>query len=657
MGCKGCSKRQNNKLNTYDWLCDVPDAEGSTDFVEVQFKNTRKGYYLNSAKIPLEKGDIVAVEASPGHDIGTVSLTGKLVLLQMKKNNVRTEAEPKRIYRKAKPTDIEKYEEAKAKEHATMIRSRQIAADLGLNMKIGDVEYQGDGNKAIFYYIADERVDFRQLIKVLAEAFRVRIEMKQIGARQEAGRIGGIGPCGRELCCSSWMTSFVSVATGAARYQDISMNPQKLAGQCAKLKCCINYEVDTYVEAQKRLPSREIVLETKDNNYYHFKTDIFKREITYSTDKSFAANLITIPASRAFDVINMNKKGMKPISLEADTKPQPPKRDAQDILGQESVTRFDSVKKKKKKRPANKNNGENNGNGNGANTTATAVTNTDAPVSENKNNGGNGAGGNNRRNGGNNRNSNRENNRDRENNRENNKDNSRETVGRIGRTTVIITGRATETIARNKGRELITISNPTMTSLRIMTNLSNRSNRPDLIKRRIGQRQSLRLKKFIAACVTCFLCFSCENEAVYDQYQAIQNTSWEKNKEYYFTFLIEDISVPYDLTLEVRNNNMYPYQNLWVFCSEELPIGPLKRDTIECMLADEFGKWYGDGISLFQSSFPIRSAYYFPVKGQYTFSFRQGMRNDQLPGIQEIGLRVLPSSTNAPSEKRPNEEK
>ena len=649
MGCKGCSKRQNNKLNTYDWLCDVPDAEGSTDFVEVQFKNTRKGYYLNSAKIPLEKGDIVAVEASPGHDIGTVSLTGKLVLLQMKKNNVRTEAEPKRIYRKAKPTDIEKYEEAKAKEHATMIRSRQIAADLGLNMKIGDVEYQGDGNKAIFYYIADERVDFRQLIKVLAEAFRVRIEMKQIGARQEAGRIGGIGPCGRELCCSSWMTSFVSVATGAARYQDISMNPQKLAGQCAKLKCCINYEVDTYVEAQKRLPSREIVLETKDNNYYHFKTDIFKREITYSTDKSFAANLITIPASRAFDVINMNKKGMKPISLEADTKPQPPKRDAQDILGQESVTRFDSVKKKKKKRPANKNNGENNGNGNGANTTATAVTNTDAPVSENKNNGGNGAGGNNRRNGGNNRNSNRENNRDRENNRENNKT--------VGRTTVIITGRTTETIARNKGRELITISNPTMTSLRIMTNLSNRSNRPDLIKRRIGQRQSLRLKKFIAACVTCFLCFSCENEAVYDQYQAIQNTSWEKNKEYYFTFLIEDISVPYDLTLEVRNNNMYPYQNLWVFCSEELPIGPLKRDTIECMLADEFGKWYGHGISLFQSSFPIRSAYYFPVKGQYTFSFRQGMRNDQLPGIQEIGLRVLPSSINAPSEKRPNEEK
>ncbi|MDH6359034.1 regulatory iron-sulfur-containing complex subunit RicT [Parabacteroides sp. PF5-9] len=350
MSRKGCSKIQNNKLNTYDWLCDVPDAENATDYVEVQFKNTRKGYYLNNTKIPLEKGDVVAVEASPGHDIGTVTLTGKLVLLQMKKVHTRAEgAEVKKVYRKAKPTDLDKYEEAKAKEHETMIRSRQIAADLGLNMKIGDVEYQGDGNKAIFYYIADERVDFRQLIKVLADAFRVRIEMKQIGARQEAGRIGGIGPCGRELCCSSWMTSFVSVATGAARYQDISMNPQKLAGQCAKLKCCINYEVDVYVEAQKRLPSREVVLETKDNTYYHFKTDVFKREITYSTDKSFAANLVVIPAKRAFDVINMNKKGEKPLLLEGDIKPEPPRRDAKDIL-EDSLTRFDTVKKKKKKR-------------------------------------------------------------------------------------------------------------------------------------------------------------------------------------------------------------------------------------------------------------------------------------------------------------------
>ena len=418
MGKKGCSKIQNNKLNTYNWLCDVPDAANATDYVEVQFKNTRKGYYLNSSKIPLEKGDLVAVEANPGHDIGTVTLTGKLVLLQMKKNNIRTGEgnEPKKVYRKAKPTDIEKYEEAKAKEHATMIRSRQIAADLGLNMKIGDVEYQGDGNKAIFYYIADERVDFRQLIKVLAEAFRVRIEMKQIGARQEAGRIGGIGPCGRELCCSSWMTNFVSVATGAARYQDISMNPQKLAGQCAKLKCCINYEVDAYVEAQKRLPSREVALETKDNTYYHFKTDIFKREITYSTDKSFAANLVTIPAHRAFDVINMNKKGIKPVTLEADIKSQAPKRDAQDILGQDSVTRFDSSLKKKKKRRngnSNKDNQQKEVTANSNNTGNSKISNGEKTSgnsgNENKNGKGNG---NKSSNGNRNRNNgNRENNR------------------------------------------------------------------------------------------------------------------------------------------------------------------------------------------------------------------------------------------------------
>ena len=249
--CKGCS-RQNNKLNTYDYMADIPGNGEESDMVEVQFKNTRKGYFRNSNKLKLEKGDIVAVEANPGHDIGTVTLTGRLVPLQMRKVNFKADTEIKRVYRKAKAVDMEKYDEAKAKEHATMIHARQIALSLNLNMKIGDVEYQGDGNKAIFYYIADERVDFRQLIKVLAEAFKVRIEMKQIGARQEAGRIGGIGPCGRELCCATWMTSFVSVSTNAARFQDISLNPQKLAGQCAKLKCCLNYEVDDYVESQKR---------------------------------------------------------------------------------------------------------------------------------------------------------------------------------------------------------------------------------------------------------------------------------------------------------------------------------------------------------------------------------------------------------------------
>jgi Uncharacterized homolog of PSP1 len=248
--CKGCS-RQDNKLNTYDWLADIPGSSDESDLVEVQFKNTRKAYYRNSNGLKLEKGDTVAVESTPGHDIGTVTLTGRLVPLQMLKTGFKPNTEIKRVYRKVKAVDMEKYDEAKAKEHDTMIRSRQIAANLNLNMKIGDVEYQGDGNKAIFYYIADERVDFRQLIKVLAETFRVRIEMKQIGARQEAGRIGGIGPCGRELCCATWITNFVSVSTSAARLQDISLNPQKLAGQCAKLKCCMNYEVDTYVEAQK----------------------------------------------------------------------------------------------------------------------------------------------------------------------------------------------------------------------------------------------------------------------------------------------------------------------------------------------------------------------------------------------------------------------
>ena len=352
--CKGCG-RQDKQLNTYDWLADVPAAieEEAQDLVEVQFKNTRKGYFRNTNRLNLEKGDIVAVEASPGHDIGVVTLTGRLVPLQMKKANSKDIAEIRRIYRKAKPVDMEKYAEAKAREHDTMIRSRQIAKDLGLDMKIGDVEFQGDGNKAIFYYIAEGRVDFRQLIKVLAEAFRVRIEMKQIGARQEAGRIGGIGPCGRELCCATWMTNFVSVSTGAARYQDISLNPLKLAGQCAKLKCCLNYEVDVYVEAMKRLPSKEITLETTEGTYHYFKADILKNEITYSTDKSFLANAVTIPARRAFEIIAMNKHGEKPDSL-TEGGSASTARGHIDLVEQEDLTRFDRRKgnrKKKRKQP------------------------------------------------------------------------------------------------------------------------------------------------------------------------------------------------------------------------------------------------------------------------------------------------------------------
>ncbi len=353
--CTGCSRglhhdgvgRQDRQLNTYDWLADVPGNAESTDLVEVQFKNTRKGYYHNVNNLDLKKGDVVAVEANPGHDIGVVTLTGRLVRLQIKKANLKSADDIRRIYRIAKPVDLEKCEEAKSREHATMIQSRQIAKDLGLQMKIGDVEYQGDGNKAIFYYIADERVDFRKLIKVLAETFHVRIEMKQIGARQEAGRIGGTGPCGRELCCATWMKNFSSVSTNAARIQDISLNPQKLAGMCAKLKCCLNYEVDDYLEASRKLPPRDIRLITQDGEYHLFKTDILAGLCTYSTDKNLGANAEVITASRAFEIIAMNKHGKKPLSLQQDDKAKEQKRPA-DLLADADVSRFDKTKKKKK---------------------------------------------------------------------------------------------------------------------------------------------------------------------------------------------------------------------------------------------------------------------------------------------------------------------
>ena len=347
--CKEAVGRQDRQLNTYDWLADVPGNVDDTDLVEVQFKHTRKGYYHNVNKLDLKKGDIVAVESNPGHDIGVVTLTGRLVKLQIKKANLKSADDIKRVYRIARPMDMEKYHEAKSREHATMIESRQIAKGLGLQMKIGDVEYQGDGNKAIFYYIADERVDFRQLIKDLAATFHVRIEMKQIGARQEAGRIGGTGPCGRELCCATWMKNFVSVGTSSARFQDISLNPQKLAGMCAKLKCCLNYEVDDYVEASRKLPSKDIQLQTQDSDYYYFKADILAGLITYSTDKNIAANLETITAQRAKDIIEMNRKGEKPVSLLADGKAKEPKGPI-DLATQENITRFDRAKKKKKKK-------------------------------------------------------------------------------------------------------------------------------------------------------------------------------------------------------------------------------------------------------------------------------------------------------------------
>ena len=346
--CHKAVGRQDRQLNTYDWLADVPGNVDTTDLVEVQFKHTRKGYYHNVNKLDLKKGDVVAVEASPGHDIGVVTLTGRLVKLQVKKANLKSADDIKRIYRVARPIDMDKFREAKAREHMTMIESRQIAKGLGLDMKIGDVEYQGDGNKAIFYYIADGRVDFRQLIKDLAAAFHVRIEMKQIGARQEAGRIGGTGPCGRELCCATWMKNFNSVSTSAARFQDISLNPQKLAGMCAKLKCCLNYEVDDYVEAGKKMPGREIVLQTQDADYHLFKTDILAGLVTYSTDKNIAANLETISAAHAREIIEMNRRGEKPLTLQEDCRKPVETKQSVDLAGGD-ISRFDKSKKKKKK--------------------------------------------------------------------------------------------------------------------------------------------------------------------------------------------------------------------------------------------------------------------------------------------------------------------
>ena len=347
--CSGSCCEEVGRCNLFstNWLDDVPD--NNFDIVEVLFKNTRRGFYRNSTHLPLKRGDWVAVEANPGHDIGRVGLTGRLVKNQMKRVNLRKDAEILRVFRKAKPSDMERYEQAKAREEDTMIRSRKIAVDLGLKMKIGDVEYQGDGNKAIFYYIADERVDFRQLIKVLADVFKIRVEMKQIGARQEAGRIGGIGPCGRPLCCATWMSSFVSVATSAARFQDISLNPQNLAGQCAKLKCCINFEVNTYVEAIHQLPAKDVHLETKDATYYYFKADALKREIIYSTERNAPVNTVTLTAAQAFEIIALNKNGIKPDSL----KPDDGEKKASpfgDLLTQDSISRFDSKKKKKKKK-------------------------------------------------------------------------------------------------------------------------------------------------------------------------------------------------------------------------------------------------------------------------------------------------------------------
>ena len=349
-----CTYRQGCcKLEVYNWLQGV-SQEQYKDYFEVRFKNTRKGIYRNASGQSLKTGDIVIVEAATGHDLGIVTLEGPMVARQMKVKRINPETfEFKKIYRKAKLFDIEKWQEAIAREHEVMIRSRQIAAELELDMKIGDVEFQGDGSKAIFYYIADGRVDFRQLIKVFADVFRIRIEMKQIGARQEAGLIGGLGVCGRELCCSNYISSFQSITTSAARVQDLSLNPQKLAGQCGKLKCCLNYETAAYMDAQSRIPKIHNPLEFEDGLAYLMKTDILREIMYFSYDPSSLANLYPLYAEDVWEIIKMNRNGEKPESLKADVAPTAP--EFVSAVGDESITRFDEARKRKKKKRNNRN--------------------------------------------------------------------------------------------------------------------------------------------------------------------------------------------------------------------------------------------------------------------------------------------------------------
>ena len=339
---RGCCK-----LEDYDWLQGVSQRQFS-DVFEVRFKNTRKGFYVNASGQSIKMGDMVIVEAQSGHDLGIVTLEGPLVGRQMRCKGLDPETvELRKIYRRAKQLDIEKWQEAIAREQDTMIRARQIAVELGLEMKIGDVEFQGDGTKAIFYYIADGRVDVRQLIKVFAEEFRIRIEMKQIGARQEAGLIGGLGVCGRELCCANYITNFKSITTAAARCQDLSLNPQKLAGQCGKLKCCLNYEVATYMDAQARLPKVSEPLDFEDGLAYLVKTDILRGIMYFSYEKGSLANTYPLDAAEVREIIKMNRNGIRPESLK--TEPEPEIPEFITAVGDDSITRFDTPKRKKSK--------------------------------------------------------------------------------------------------------------------------------------------------------------------------------------------------------------------------------------------------------------------------------------------------------------------
>lgn len=365
-GCKSngaCGVGGCGKLSVYDWLADIemPNGQSTYDVVEVRFKNSRKSFFRNMKDIPLQVGDAVVVEASPGHDVGVVSVVGELARIQVRKKAPGFKPhEARKIYRKATKDDLEKWKDARNREQQTMYKSRELASELALDMKISDVEYQGDGSKATFYYTAEDRIDFRQLIKDLADAFKVRIEMKQIGVRQEAARLGGIGSCGRELCCSTWLTDFRSVSTAAARYQQLSLNPQKLAGQCGKLKCCLNYELDSYLDALKTFPSSDVKLHTEKGTAFHVKTDVFKGQMWYMQEERLedVKKTVLVPLSPedVKEIIEMNKAGKKPVDLKAyiaEEEVQEP--DYTNVVGQDSLNRFDNAfKKKKKKKKKNK---------------------------------------------------------------------------------------------------------------------------------------------------------------------------------------------------------------------------------------------------------------------------------------------------------------
>ncbi|PQJ80383.1 PSP1 domain-containing protein [Polaribacter porphyrae] len=360
-GCKsngncgtGTCGSGSEKLAVFDWLSNMtlPSGQERFNIFEVRFKNGRKHFYKNVDNLPISMGDILAVEGNPGHDIGTVSLAGELVKVQMKKRKITADSEDiKKIYRKATQKDIDIWQTARAKETETQRRGREILGRLGLKMKLSDVEYQGDGNKATFYYTAEARVDFRQLIRDLASAFSIRVEMKQVGARQEAARLGGVGSCGRELCCSTWLTDFRKVTTSAARYQQLSLNPLKLAGQCGKLKCCLNFELDTYLDALKPFPKQDVVLKTEKGDAVFVKMDIFKKHLWY-TYKEERFKWYRLTLEQVLEIVDLNKNNEKSISLEeyeSDIE-IPLKVDFEDAAGQDSLTRFDAPKKSKRKR-------------------------------------------------------------------------------------------------------------------------------------------------------------------------------------------------------------------------------------------------------------------------------------------------------------------